>query len=92
MTFASGLLGGALRQVLLVGRGQCPTNPVSFLAAVTLLSVLMIIACARCWKKEYAGPGKSVTTFAVSFVIVAVYHGILVIWFWHTIPFLSAQN
>jgi riboflavin transporter FmnP len=93
MTFASGLLGGALRQVLLLGRGQGPTNPVSFLAAVTaLLSVLMSAACARRWKKEYAGLGKSVTTFAISFGIVAVYYGILVAWFWHMIPFLSAQN
>jgi hypothetical protein len=72
MTFASGLLGGALRQVLLIVRGQSPTNAVSFLAAVTaLLSVLMIAACARRWKKEYAGLGKSVTTFAVSFGIVS---------------------
>jgi hypothetical protein len=93
MTFASGLLGGALRQVLLIGRGQMPTNPISFLAALTaLLSVLMITACARRWRKEYSGLGKSVTTFAISFGIVAVYYGILVIWFWHMIPFLSAQN
>jgi len=93
ITFASGLLGGALRQVLLIVRGQSPTNPVSFLAAVTaLLSVLMIAACGRRWMKEYSGLGKSVTTFAISFGIVAVYYGILVTWFWHMIPFLSAQN
>jgi uncharacterized RDD family membrane protein YckC len=67
------------------------SNPVSMIAALTaLLSVLMIIACARHWKN--AGLGKSVTPFAISFVIVALYYGILVIWFWHTIPFLSAQN
>jgi hypothetical protein len=93
MTFASGLLGGAFRQVLLLGHGQRPTNPVSFLAAVTaLLTVLMIAACARRWMKEYAGLGKSVTTFAISFGIVALYYGILVMWFWHMIPILSAQN
>jgi hypothetical protein len=72
MTFASGLLGGAWRQVLLIGGGQSPTNPVSMIAALTaLLSVLMIIACARRSNKEYAGLGKSVTTFRISFVIVA---------------------
>jgi hypothetical protein len=93
MTFASGLLGGALRQVLLLGRGQRPTNPVSLLAAVTaLLSVLMIAVCTRRWMKEYSGLGKSATTFAISLGIVAVYYGILVIWFWHMIPFLKAQN
>lgn len=93
MTFATGLLGGAARQILQIGRGQGLTNPVSFLAAVTaLLSVLMIAVCGRRWVKEYVGLGKSVTTFAISFGIVAVYYGILVAWFWHMIPFASARN
>jgi hypothetical protein len=93
MTFASGLLGGAARQILQLGRGHSLTNPVSFLAAVSaLLSVLMIVACLRRWMKEYAGLGKSLTTFAVTFGIVAVYYGILVAWFWHIIPFTAAQN
>lgn len=93
MTFATGLLGGALRQVFLIGHGTGMTNPVSFLAAVTaVLSVLMIVLCARRWVREYAGLGKSVTTFAVSFGIVALYYGILVAWFWHMIPFSAAQN
>jgi len=93
MTFASGLLGGAARQVLQLGRGHAFTNPVSFLAAITaVFSLLMIVACARRWKKEYAGLGKSLNTFTVTFGIVAVYYGILVAWFWHIIPFVSAQN
>jgi len=93
MTFATGLLGGAARQILFIGRGQGLRDPVSFLAAVSaLLSLLMIAACARRWMKEYAGLGKSVTTFAVSLGIVAVYYGILVAWFWHMIPLAGAPN
>ena len=93
MTFASGLLGGAARQILQIGRGRGLTNPVSFLAAVSaLLGLLMIVACVRHWLREYAGLGKSLSTFVVTFGIVVVYYGILVVWFWHMIPFVSAQN
>lgn len=93
MAFASGLLGGATRQILQLGSGHPLTNPVTFLAAVAaLLGLLMIATCLRRWMKEYAGLGKSLNTFAVSFGIVAAYYGILVAWFWHIIPFESAQN
>jgi len=93
MAFATGLLGGALRQVVGVGRGRGITNPVSFLAAVTgVLSAWMIVVCVRRWMKEYAGLGKSLSTFAISFGVVAVYYGILVAWFWHMIPFTAAKN
>ncbi|MGB7847798.1 MAG: hypothetical protein WBL63_19455 [Candidatus Acidiferrum sp.] len=86
MTFASGLLGGAARQILWLGQGRGLTNPVSFLAAVTaVFSLLMIAACARRWMKEYAGLGKSLSTFAVSLGIVVIYYGILVAWFWHSV-------
>jgi hypothetical protein len=93
MTFATGLLGGAWRQVLSIGQGRGMTNPVSLLAAASaVLGVLMIIACGRRWAKEYAGLGKSATTFAVSFGIVALYYGILAVWFWYIIPTAAAQN
>jgi len=93
MMFASGLLGGAARQVLQLGLGHGLTNAVSFLAAISaLLSVLMIAACGRRWLREYAGLGKSVSTFAITFGIVALYYAILVTWFWHTIPLPAAQN
>jgi hypothetical protein len=93
MIFASGLLGAAVRQMLRFGEGHGLTNPVSFFAAVSaLLSLLMIAACARRWVREYAGLGKSLSTFAVSFGIVAVYYGILVVWFWHMIPFVAAHD
>ena len=93
MTFATGLLAGAIRQLLFVGEGKGLSNPVSFLAAVTaILSMLMIWACARRWIKEYAGLGKTVVTFGVSSAIVAAYYGILVVWFWRMIPFASVRN
>jgi hypothetical protein len=45
---ATGLLGAATRQLLRLEQGQGPTNLVSFLAAVTmLLSVAMMAVCAR---------------------------------------------
>jgi hypothetical protein len=87
MVFATGLLGGATRQVFRLMRGEALTNDVSFIAAISaLLSILMIIFCARHWKKEYAGLGKTASTFAVSVGVVAVYYGILAIWFWNFIP------
>jgi hypothetical protein len=93
MSFASGLLGGATRQIWQLGSHYTLTNPVSFLAGVAaVLSLLMIAACTRRWFKEYVGLGKSPSTFAITFGIVAVYYGILVIWFWHMIPYTAAQN
>lgn len=87
MAFATGLLGGAVRQVGLLLRGQGPNNPVSLIAAFTaVLAVLMIVFCAKHWAKEYAGLGKSLSTFGVSVGVVAVYYGILVMWFWEMIP------
>jgi hypothetical protein len=93
MTFATGLLGAGIRQVAWLTRGQGMANPVSFLAAVSaVFSLLMIAACARRWKKEYAGLGKSLSTFAVSLGIVVAYYGILVVWFWRMISPSSAHN
>ena len=87
MAFSTGLLGGAARQVWRLTTGQGTNNEVSFVAAITtLLSVLMIALCARHWKREYAGLGKALSTFAVSLGIVAVYYAILVIWFWNIVP------
>ena len=62
-------------------------NEVSAVAAISaVLSVLMIIFCARHWKREYSGLGKTASTFAVSVGVVAFYYGILAIWFWNMIP------
>lgn len=87
MAFATGLLGGAARQLGLMLSGGAPTNVVSLLAAATaVLAVLMIVFSARHWAREYAGLGKSLSTFAVSFGVVAVYYAILAAWFWQMIP------
>ena len=87
MVFATGLLGGASRQIWRLARGEWLSNDVSFIAAIAaLLSVLMIVFSARHWKKEYAGLGKTITTFAVGVGVVAVYYGILAIWFWNMFP------
>ncbi len=92
MSFSTGLLGGAVRQILQLGSGHSLSNGVSFLAAVTaLLSLLTMATCLRRWMKEYAGLGKSLNTFAITFGIVAVYYGILVAWFWHMIPFAALE-
>jgi hypothetical protein len=93
MMFATGLLGASVRQFLHLERSEGITNGVSFLAGVTaVLSVLMILACARRWMKEYAVLGKSLITFAVSLGIGAVYYGILVAWFWQMFPVASASK
>ena len=87
MIFATGLLGGAARQLFRVTSGQGVNNEVSFVAAISaLLSIAMIALCARHWKKEYAGLGKGLSTFAVSVGVVAVYYGILAVWFWNMFP------
>jgi hypothetical protein len=36
--------------------------------------------------KEYAGLGKTISTFAVGVGVVAIYYGILAIWFWNMFP------
>ena len=93
MVFATGLLIAGFRQLAWLTRGHAMGNPVSFLAVVSaVFSVLMIAACARRWMKEYAGLGKSLSTFAVSLGIVVAYYGILVVWFWRMIPTQSGQN
>jgi hypothetical protein len=88
MIFATGLLGGALRKVWQLMSGQgFNNNEITFVAAITaVLSVLMIVFCARHWMREYAGLGKTISTFAVGVGVVAVYYGILAVWFWNLIP------
>jgi hypothetical protein len=93
MAYATGLLGGAGRQLLRLTQGHGPNNEVTFIAAITgLFAVLMIVFCARHWKREYAGLGKTRNTFLVSFGVVAVYYAILVVWFWNMIPNTVAKG
>jgi hypothetical protein len=86
LAFESGLLGAAFRQLSRL-TAQAVTNQVSLVAAITaLLSLLMIVFCAYRWKRHYSGLGKSLSTFLITLVIVVVYYGILVVWFWNTFP------
>jgi riboflavin transporter FmnP len=87
LNYATGLLGGALRQVGRLMHAQMPNNQVSLMAAVTaVLSLLMIVFCAYRWKREFAGTGKTGITIGVSFVVVAAYYGVLIAWFWNLVP------
>ena len=80
LSLASGVLYGALRQVVgsegthLTGAGM-----VTLLTAI--LALLMITFCARHWKREFAGLGVGLRTFFISLAIVIVYYGILIYWF-----------
>jgi len=91
IAFATGMLGAAARQFVHIGEKETLSNLVSLLAGVTaILSISMIAAAGRHWLREYAGLGKSLSTFVVSFGLVAAYYAILVGWFWHLIPAAAA--
>jgi hypothetical protein len=82
LAYGAGLLGGAMRQVSNLMRGQRPTSPVSVMTGVlTILAVLLISLCAYRWKRQYAGLGKGRITFLVSVAIVIAYNAILLVWF-----------
>jgi len=87
MHFATGALGGAFHQVSLLMHAREPSDKVSTMAAVTaVLSLLMIVFCAYRWKREFSGLQKGASTFLVSLIIVMIYYGILITWFWRSIP------
>jgi phosphoglycerol transferase MdoB-like AlkP superfamily enzyme len=87
LAYGVGLLGGAMRHVSKLMRGQRPTSQVSVMVAIlTVLAVLVVSLCAYRWKRQYAGLGKGRTTFLVSLAIVIAYNVILVVWLWRTIP------
>jgi hypothetical protein len=86
LEFAIGGLGEFMRQVSLLFVGKAPSYAASFLGAViSILSVAMIAYCAYWWKREFSGLKKGLSTFLVSLVIVVVYYGLLVLWFWRTL-------
>jgi hypothetical protein len=87
MAYATGILGSAVRQMGELRRNSASANGVAVIALLTaLIAVLMIALCGRHWNKEYAGLGKTRSTFLVSLGIVAVYYGILITFFWEMIP------
>lgn len=87
MAYATGILGSAVQQIGEIRRATATANGVAFIALLTAaIAVLMILFCARHWKREYAGLGKGRNTFLVSLGVVAVYYGLLITLFWRMIP------
>jgi hypothetical protein len=87
LSFATGLLGGAVRQVSRLMLAQRPTNPVTLIAGLTAALAIALIAMSFIrWKREFTGLGKGWSTFLVSFFIVALYYAVLIAWFWRQIP------
>lgn len=87
MAYATGMLAGAVQQLVGARSPGSSTIPVGLIVLLTaLIAVLMVILCGRHWKKEYSGLGKTRNTFLVSLGVVAVYYGILILWFWNMIP------
>lgn len=86
MAYAAGMLGTAFHQFVERTAGSHATSVGVITTLTALIAVLMIATCGRHWQKEYSGLGKTGRTFAVSFGVVAVYYGILIIWFWNMIP------
>jgi uncharacterized protein YjeT (DUF2065 family) len=86
MAYATGMMASTARQLFGTKTGGS-TTPIGLMVLLTaLIAILMIALCARHWKKEYSGLGKTLNTFLISFGIVAVYYGILIFWFWNMIP------
>jgi len=87
MAYATGILGSSAQQLFELKSPNMTASLVSAIALITaLFAVLMVVLCARHWKKEYSGLGKARSTFLVSLGVVAVYYGILIAWFWEMIP------
>lgn len=87
LAYVSRILSSAVQRLLTVRGSDTNQIFVSLIAVATaLLALLMIALCARHWRKEYAGLGKTSSTFFVSPGIVALYYGILLRWFWDMIP------
>lgn len=87
LAYVSRILSLAVQRLLTVRSSDTNEIFVSLVAVATaLLALLMIALCARHWGKEYAGLGKTSSTFFVSSGIVALYYGILLHWFWDMIP------
>ena len=87
MAYATGILGSSTQRLLDLKNTNWTAGLVSAIAMITaLFAVLMIVLCARHWKKEYAGQGTTGNTFLVSLGVVAVYYGILITLFWQMIP------
>lgn len=87
LAYVSRILSSATQRLLAFRSSDAKQIFVSLIAVGTaLLALSMIALCARHWRKEYAGLGKTTSTLLVSSGIVALYYGILLRWFWDMIP------
>lgn len=75
-----------LRVFRYLGGGDPPTDVAVVTLLSTVLAVLLIVSCARHWKREFAGSGKGWSTFGIGLVAVCAYYGILVYWFGQLFP------
>jgi hypothetical protein len=92
LSYSTGMLGGAMRQVGRLLVIERPSSAVSMIGAViAALDVLLIVICAYRWKREYSGLHKGWGTFLGSLGIVVVYYAILVCWFLQTLSQQSRQ-
>lgn len=67
--------------------GLTPSNGVAVITVlIALLSAAMICFNWIRWRREFMGAKKEWAVFFGSFVVVAVYYGVLIYWFWHLIP------
>ena len=87
LAYLSRILSSAVQRLFASRSSDTNEFIVSLIAVATaLFALLMIALCARHWRKEYAGLGKTTSTVLVSSAIVALYYGILLRWFWDMIP------
>jgi hypothetical protein len=78
---AIGGVSDSLRQAALVGRLKSPDLASHFLALVTLvLAMAMIAVCSYRWRREFAGLHKGWSTFLVCLGVVVAYYGAMVLW------------
>jgi hypothetical protein len=55
--------------------------PARLLTALTiLLSLALIVSCAKRWRREFPGFRKGLSTFLVSLAVVGAYYAVLVVW------------
>ncbi len=87
LAFGVGTLGGGIREAGRLVSGRTRVDSISLLDFVTAgFCVLLIVFCARRWRKEYSDTGKGLPTFLVTFAWVAAYYALLIYLFWKGIP------
>lgn len=87
LTFATGLLGGAMQQALRFVRGEGVTNRTGPMALViTALGIALFINSMLHWRREISGNRIARPTFAITAAIVTIYYSVLIIWFWRMFP------